>query len=197
VVGGTVKLPFKLDTFLEVGFGNREGEHVGSNFFKQVQGGLGYDVLSGPNEKLLSFLRVSYLLNYFGFEDDRLGYGGASFLTANGQRINPELIGSDGIPPSPGRNNPGVGGYFSPENYISNTVRADLVGRLIPELRYRFSAFAGVQNYTDSSTQGVGGIAATVEYVVNDRISIPATIRWDNLGPYSQETVSLKLVIKL
>lgn len=197
VVGGTVKLPFKLDAFAEVGFGTREGEHVGSNFFKQVQGGLGYDILSGIDDKPLSFVRVSYLLNYFGFDDDRLGYGGASFLTADGKRIHPDLVGSDGIAPSPGLGHPGVGGYFSPENYISNTVRMELAGRPIRELRYRFSAFVGLQSYTDTSTQAVGGLSATVEYVVNDRVSIPASIRWDNLGPFSQETVSLKLVIKL
>ena len=197
VVGGTVKLPFKLDAFLEGGLGTREGEHVGSNFFKQVQGGLGYDILSGSDDKPLSFVRVSYLLNYFGFDDDRLGYGGASLLTADGKRIHPDLVGSDNIAPSPGPHHPGVGGYFSPENYISNTVRMELAGRVLPELRYRFSAFVGMQSYTDTSTQAVGGLSATVEYVVNDRVSIPASIRWDNLGPFSQETVSLKLVIKL
>ncbi|MGH7305955.1 MAG: cellulose synthase subunit BcsC-related outer membrane protein [Candidatus Rokuibacteriota bacterium] len=197
VVGAIVKLPFKLDAFLEGGVGTRAGENVGSNFFQQVQGGLGYDVLSGLDDKPLSFVRVSYLLNYFGFADDRLGYGGASLLTADGQRINPNLLGSDGIAPSPGPGHPGVGGYFSPEYYVSNTVRAELAGRVIPELRYRFSAFVGVQSYTDQSTQAVGGLSATVEYALTDRVSIPATIRWDTLGPYSQETFSLKLVIKL
>jgi len=197
VVGGTIKLPFKLDAFLEGGLGTREGEHVGSNFFKQVQGGLGYDVLSGSDDKPLSFVRVSYLLNYFGFDDDRLGYGGASLLTADGKRVHPDLLGSDGIAPSPGSSHPGVGGYFSPEYYISNTARVELAGRPIPTLRYRFSAFVGMQSYTDTSTQAVGGLSATVEYILTDRLSIPATIRWDNLGPFSQETVSLKLVIKL
>lgn len=197
VVGGTVKLPYKFDAFLEGGLGTREGNHVGSNFFKQVQGGLGYDVLSGVDDKPLSFVRVSYLLNYFGFDDDRLGYGGASLLTADGKRVHPDLLGSDGISPNPGPGHPGVGGYFSPQYYVSNTARVDLAGRPMPALGYRFSAFAGVQSYTGASAQGVGGVSVTVDYVLTDRISIPATFRWDNLGPFSQETLSVKLVIKL
>ena len=142
-------------------------------------------------------MRVSYQLNYFGFEDDRSGFGGASLLTADGHTINPALLGSDGISPSPSSGHPGVGGYFSPQYYISNTVRADLNGRLLAPLTYRFSAFVGVQNYTDSSTQGVVGFSVLVDYKINDRFSVPVSFNFDNLGPYNQLTLSVKLVIKL
>jgi hypothetical protein len=136
-------------------------------------------------------------LNYFGFEDDRSGFGGASLLTADGHTINPKLLGSDGISPSPSSGHPGVGGYFSPQFYISNTVRADLAGRLVEPLSYRVSAFVGTQNYTDTSTQGVVGFSVLLDYALNDRFSIPVSFAFDNLGPYNQLTLSVKLVIKL
>jgi cellulose synthase operon protein C len=197
VAGTTVKLPYKFDAMAEGGVGVRDGSHVGSNFFGLARGGVGYEVISGADDKPLSFLRVSYQLNYFGFEDDRSGFGGASLLTADGHTINPALLGSDGISPSPSAGNPGVGGYFSPQFYISNTVHADLAGRLLEPLSYRVAAFVGAQNYTDSSTQGVVGFSVLLDYALNDRLSIPVSFAFDNLGPYNQLTLSVKLVIKL
>jgi len=197
VAGIAVKLPYKFDALAEGGAGVRDGSHVGSNSFGLARGGVGYEVISGADDKPLSFLRVGYQLTYFGFEDDRSGFGGASLLTADGQVINPKLLGSDGISPNPSPGNPGVGGYFSPQFYISNTVRADLAGRLLESLSYRLAAFVGTQNYTDSSTQGVVGFAVLVDYALNDRFSIPVSFAFDNLGPYNQLTLSVKLVIKL
>ncbi len=197
VAGFTVKLPYKFDALAEGGYGVRDGSHVGANHFGLGRGVVGYEVIGGREDKPLSFLRVSYQLNYFGFEDDRSGFGGASLLTADGHTINPALLGSDGISPSPSSGHPGVGGYFSPQYYLSNTVRADLNGRLLAPLTYRFSAFVGVQNYTDSSTQGVVGFSVLVDYKINDRFSVPVSFNFDNLGPYNQLTLSVKLVIKL
>jgi Cellulose synthase operon protein C C-terminus (BCSC_C) len=198
VAGVAVKLPYKLDALAEGGYGVRDGSHVGSNSFGLARGVVGYEVIGGTTDKPLNFLRVSYQLNYFGFEDDRSGFGGASLLTADGRHtIQPPLLGSDGISPSPSAGNPGVGGYFSPQYYLSNTIRADLTGRPIEPLTYRASAFVGVQNYTDSSSQGVVGFAVLVDYALNDRFSIPVSFAFDNLGPYNQLTLSVRLVIKL
>jgi hypothetical protein len=197
VAGFTVKLPYKLDALAEGGYGVRDGSHVGSNSFGLARGVLGYEVIGGTEDKPLSFLRVSYQLNYFGFEDDRSGFGGASLLTADGHTIHPNLLGSDGIPPNPSSGNPGVGGYFSPQFYISNTIRADLAGRLSEPLTYRVSGFVGTQNYTDSSTQGVVGFSILVDYAFNDRFSMPVSFAFDNLGPYNQLALAVKLVIKL
>jgi len=197
VAGVTAKLPYKFDTLAEGGVGTRDGSHTGSNFFGQARGVVGYTVISAGGDKALSFLRVSYQLNYFGFEDDRLGFGGASLLTADGHTVNPALLGSDGISPSPGKGNPGVGGYFSPQTYVSNTGRVDVAGRVVEALGYRASAFAGTQNYTHSSTQGVFGFSAALDYALSDRFSIPVTFAFDNLGPFNQLTLSVKLVIKL
>ncbi len=173
VAGVTVKLPYKLDALAEGGYGVRDGSHVGSNSFGLARGVVGYEVIGGT-------------------------FGGASLLTADGRHtIQPPLLGSDGISPSPSAGNPGVGGYFSPQYYLSNTIRADLTGRPIEPLTYRVSAFVGVQNYTDSSTQGVVGFAVLVDYALNDRFSVPVSFAFDNLGPYNQLTLSVKLVIKL
>jgi hypothetical protein len=199
VAGVTVKLPYKLDALAEGGYGLRDGSHVGDNHFGLARGVLGYEVIGGGgDDKPLSSLRVSYQLNYFGFEDDRSGFGGASLLTADGRHtIQPPLLGSDGISPSPSSGHPGVGGYFSPQFYISNTVRADMAGRLLEPLTYRFSAFVGTQNYTDHSTQGVVGFSVLADYAINDRFSIPVSFNFDNLGPYNQLNLSVKLVVKL
>jgi hypothetical protein len=198
VVGATFKLPLGFDVSAEGGGGVRDGHHVGVNPFGQARGIAGYSVISGPAEKPLSYLRLSYQLNYFGFADDRSGFGGASMLTADGQHtIRPEFLGSDGISPHPTANNPGVGGYFSPSYFVSNLLRVDLAGRLIEPLTYRVSVFGGIQNYTDRATQGAFGFSALAEYALNDRVSIPASIVFDNLGPFNQLTFLVRLVIKL
>ncbi len=197
IAGSTVKLPYGFDAFAEGGVGTRDGSHVGSNFFGQARGGVGYDVISGVDDRPLSFLRVSYQLHYFGFEEDRLGFGGASLLTASGQTVHPSLLGSDGISSNPSSGNPGVGGYFSPQYFISNTGRVDVAGRLVEALGYRASAFVGAQSYTDSSTTGVYGFSVSLDYALSDRLSIPLTLLYDNLGPFDQLGLSLRLVIKL
>lgn len=197
VAGGVVKLPYKIDAFAEGGLGTREGVNVGSNFFKQARAGAGYDVVSGVDDKPLSFLRVSYLLNYFGFDDDRLGFGGASLLTPDGRAVQPGLLGSDGISPTPGAGRPGVGGYFSPHYFVSSTGRIDLAGRPAPALGYRLSAFFGSQSYTDSPGRKVTGFSVAVDYILTDRLSIPVVFFRDDLGPFTQQTLSVKLVIKL
>ena len=198
VAGATFKLPLGFDVSAEGGGGVRDGHHVGVNPFGQARGIAGYNVISGPPEKPVSHLRLSYQLNYFGFADDRSGFGGASMLTADGQHtIRPEFLGSDGISPHPTANNPGVGGYFSPSYFVSNILRVDLAGRLIDSLTYRVSAFGGIQNYTDTATQGAFGFAAIVDYALTDRVSVPASFVFDNLGPFNQLTVMVKLVVKL
>jgi hypothetical protein len=198
VAGVTYKLPLGFDVAAEGGGGVRNGHHVAVNPFGQARGIAGYNAISGPPEKPVSYLRLSYQLNYFGFADDRSGFGGASMLTANGQQtIRPEFLGSDGISPHPTANNPGVGGYFSPSYFVSNILRVDLAGRLIDPLTYRVSAFGGIQNYTDTATQGAFGFAAIVDYALTDRVSVPASFVFDNLGPFNQLTVMVKLVIKL
>jgi hypothetical protein len=197
VAGAVIKLPYKIDASAEAGLGTREGVSIGSNPFKLARAGLGYEVLSGVEEKPLNFLRVSYLWHYFSFDENRLGFGGASLLTTGGDPVEPGLLGSDGISPVPGPGHPGVGGYFSPQYFVSRTGRVDLAGRLAPGRTYRVSAFLGDQVYTDSPKRRVYGASVTLEHVLSDRVSIPVSLLRDNLGPFTQRMFSVKLVIKL
>jgi hypothetical protein len=195
--GGGVKLPFKFDVFAEAGLGSREGSNVGSNDFDTARAGAGYEILSTADDKALSFARVAFVWHSFGFDENRLGYGGASLLTAAGSPVDPALLGSDGISPIPSPGNPGVGGYFSPAYFVSRTARVDLAGRWAPERTYRAGAFFGEQVYTDSAKRNVYGVSLTLDYALRDYIAIPVTFGWDNLGPFRQLTLALKLLVKL
>jgi hypothetical protein len=175
VVGALIKLPYKFDASAEAGLGTREGESTGSNLFKLARAGLGYEVLSGAEEKPLNFLRLAYLWHYFSFDEDRSGF----------------------VSPVPGPGNPGIGGYFSPQYFVSRTGRVDLAGRLSAARLYRASAFYGEQVYTGSAKRDVYGASVTLEHVLSDRTSIPVSLQRDNLGPFTQRMFSVKLVIKL
>jgi hypothetical protein len=170
---------------------------VGSNDFDTARAGAGYEIVSAAEEKTLSFARVAFVWHTFGFDEDRLGYGGASLLTATGSPVDPAALGSDGISPIPSPGNPGVGGYFSPEYFVSRTVRLDIAGRFTPERTYRASAFLGQQAYTDSPKRNVYGVSVSLEHALRDDITIPVTFGWDNLGPFRQLTAALKLLVKL
>lgn len=58
-------------------------------------------------EEAIHLLRVSYALDYFGFDEDRLGYGGVSLPDPQGGRISPrtgwEATASRPIPGRDGR----------------------------------------------------------------------------------------------
>src|SRR5215831_4846696 len=80
VFGGSSKLPADFDVFGEGGVGTRSGSNVPSNFFQMLGGGLGYTVLSGNSGDPLNLVHAGYELHYFGFADNRFGFGGASLL---------------------------------------------------------------------------------------------------------------------
>jgi hypothetical protein len=197
LAGGAVKLPFKFDAFAEAGLGTRQGSSVARNEFKTARAGAGYEILSRVEDRALSFVRVAYVWHYFAFDENRLGYGGASLLASDGRPVEPGLLGSDGISPVPAPGHPGVGGYFSPEHFVSRTGRIDLAGRMAPGRTYRASAFFGEQVFTDSPKRSVYGASLTLDYVLSDHITIPVTFLWDNLGPFNQLMLALKLVVKL
>ncbi|MCI0621199.1 MAG: BCSC C-terminal domain-containing protein [Acidobacteria bacterium] len=195
ILGGQTGLVGNLDLFGEGGVGNREGSNVDSNFFKMASGGLGYNIFAAAEEDPLSLFRVSYSVNYFGFEEDRLGFGGASLLTRTGRSIPPALLGSDGISPLPGSTQAGIGGYFSPERYLSNVARIDLQGRPSQTVRYRLSGFAGGQNYTGSATRLVSGFSANLTFRLNDVFSLPVGYLVDNFGPFTQQSAFVRLAV--
>ena len=196
VVGGQTRLIGNLDLFGEGGAGIREGSNVASNFFKLASGGVGYNVFAASEEEPVSLFRVSYSANYYGFEENRLGFGGASLVTRTGRPIAPALLGSDGISPLPGATQAGIGGYFSPEHYLSNVIRADLQGRPNQGLRYRISGFVGGQNYTGSTNRLVSGFSANLTLRLNDTFSLPVGYLVDNFGPFTQQSAYVRLAVK-
>lgn len=195
--GGSAKLPFKFDVFAEAGLGSREGSNAGSNDFDMARAGVGYEIFSGADDRALSFARAAFVWHSFGFDEDRLGYGGASLVNAAGTPVAPALLGSDGISPIPSPGNPGVGGYFSPAHFVSRTLRVDIAGRLAPQRIYRASGFFGEQVQSESDKRSAYGLSVTLDHALREDIAIPVTLGWDNLGPFKQLTLALRLVVKL
>ena len=192
--GGRLRLPARLELFVEGGAGTREGSNVDSNFFKRAGGGIGFNIVAGMEEEPVSLLRASYALDYFGFDENRLGFGGASLLTQTGNRIS--RLGADGISPAPTDAQPGVGGYFSPQRFISNVVRVEMQGRPGPALEYRLSAFIGSQSFTGSDSRQAAGFSGSLILRLTARFAVPVTYWVDNFGPFSQQTLSARLVVR-
>ena len=197
VAGGSTRLTGSFDVFGEGGAGNRAGSNVPSNFFKTIGGGVGYSIIARSDDQPLTLLRAAYELNYFGFDDNRFGFGGASLLTRRGFPIPPTLIGIDDISPAPAVSGAGVGGYFSPQNYVSNIARLEAKGGSTNGLNYRISGFIGTQSYTGSTTGlAAYGLSATANVPITERISMPVTYFIDNFGPYTQQSVFATVAVK-
>jgi len=184
-----------LDVYAEGSFGARAGSRVDSNFFKRANGGVGYSLIARSDEDALSLVRASYAIDYFGFSDNRLGFGGASLIRRNGNAVPLNELGSDGISPVPTPFQPGIGGYFSPDNFLSNTFRLEVKGRAGRRLSYRASAFAGWQNFTGSSDRGATGLSGSFVLRLSDNVSIPLTYLRDNIGPFTQQTFFGRLAL--
>jgi cellulose synthase operon protein C len=181
----------KLDVFGEGGAGVRTGSNVESNTYRLAGGGVGYNIVSEPDDRPLSLLRASYSLDYFGFDKNQFGFGGASFVDRRGRTLPETLIGSDGL------STIGLGGYFSPQRYISNLGRVEVRGRYNRALDYRLTGFAGTQSYTGSQLRAATGLSASLGFRLNDRFSLPVTYLWDNVGPFNQQSVIFRLVARL
>jgi hypothetical protein len=196
VIGGSGQVLDTFDVFAEGGGGDREGRNVPANFFKSVSGGAGYNIVAGQSGDPLSLLRATYELSYFGFADDRSGFGGVSQLTRFGTPIPAARIGSDGILPDPAPTRAGVGGYFSPKNFVSNVARLEAKGGSDIGLSYGISGFLGSQDYTDVSARWAHGLAATVTVGITDRVSLPVTYLIDNYGPFKQQSLYGRFVVR-
>jgi hypothetical protein len=197
VAGGSTRILGSVDVFGEGGAGNRAGSNVPSNFFKTFGGGAVYNIIARSDEEPLTLLRAAYELNYFGFDDNRFGFGGASLLSFRGIPITPSRIGTDGISPDPAVSGIGIGGYFSPQNYVSNIARLEARGGSMNGLNYRVSGFIGTQSYT-SSTTGLAaeGFSATVNVPITESISMPVSYFIDNFGPFRQQSLFATLAVK-
>ena len=193
--GLTHRFDNRFDVYAEGAFGARAGSNVDSDFFKRVNGGVGYSLIARSDEDMLSLVRASYAIDYFGYADNRLGFGGASLITRGGNPIALNRLGEDGISPVPTAFQPGIGGYFSPANFLSNTFRLDVKGRAGREVSYKASAFAGWQNFTGSSDRGAVGLSGSLIFHVSDHVAIPVTYLRDNVGPFTQQTFFGRLAV--
>jgi hypothetical protein len=196
VAGGAARLAGGFDIFGEGGAGTRAGSNVPANVFQTVVGGAGYSIVARPDEEPLSLLRAAYEFSYFGFDEDRFGFGGASLLTRRGLPIAPSRIGSDGISPNPGVTNAGIGGYFSPRNFAGNLARVEAKGGSAGSLSYTVSGFLGSQHYTGASGRLAKGVSATVTAGITERVSLPLTYIMDNFGPFTQQSLYARLVVR-
>jgi len=180
VGGGSAQVWDRFDVFGEGGAGFRAGSNVPSNFFKTAGGGVGYSIIAQPDDERLSLVRAAYEFNYFGFDEDRSGFGGASLGARNGGAGSPAH----------------VGGYFSPEHFVSNIVRLEAKGGSDDRVSYKLSGFLGSQNYTGTSGRLADGLSATVSVGLTDRVSLPVTYFIDNFGPFTQQSVYARLALK-
>lgn len=195
-VSGWHGLPARFDVYGEAAVGGRTGENAGTNEFARVAGGVGWNAVESRRAQLRS-LRLSVFGDYFGFSEDRLGYGGASLLDENGQPIPLDALGSDGISPNPSEENAGVGGYFSPARYTMVLGRIDARIRTRGSIQYELSGFLGRQSFTGASSRPARGLSFTLRLDPNGRLSVPVTFAWDNFGPFNQRTFRAHLVIFL
>jgi hypothetical protein len=187
----------RVEVFGKGGFGRRKGLHVDSNSFRHLDGGAAYNVISRSEDESLSFLRASYVAQYYGFADDRSGFGGVSLETDSGAAMPLSAIGSDGLSPNPSGNHAGVGGYFSPRHFVSAVVRADLRGQITPEATYEAAVFIGAQRFTGTPGHQAGGFSGTMSFRLNDRYSLPITFTRDNFGPFTTQSLIARLVVRL
>lgn len=194
-VGGTWQLPMRIDLVGEGAVGVYTGSNVGSNLFKRVGGGPGWNAIAKAPDEALSLLRVGAWFEYFGFDEDRFGYGGASLVSARNRQVPLSALGSDGIPPDPAPPHPGVGGYFSPERFTSVVGRVELRGRPSPDIDYSLTAFLGTQSYTGADRSSAGGVAAVVTLRAGERIVLPISYAWDNYGPFQQQALKARIGI--
>jgi hypothetical protein len=193
----TWQLPLRIDLVAEAAAGVRAGHQVGTNFFKRAGGGPAWNALAKAPEEAVSLFRFGVWFEYFGFDEDRLGYGGASLLDARGQPVPLSELGSDRISPDPDPPHPGVGGYFSPERFTSTVGRVDVRGRMHEKVDYSVTAFLGTQSYTGSDRRGAGGVTATLTIRASERFSLPLTYKWDDYGPFKQQSFQARLVLRL
>jgi hypothetical protein len=194
-LGLSWQLPAQFDLVGGAALGARTGSHVGTNAFGRVGGGPGWNAVARSPENPLSLLRLGGWLEYFSFADDRLGYGGASWIDLEGQPVAPAALGSDGISPEPSATNPGVGGYFSPARFFGATLRLAIRGRPSPSVEYSLSGSLGTQSFTGSDQKRAAGVAASLTLNRGGRLSLPLSFQWDDYGPFKQHLFQARLVL--
>jgi hypothetical protein len=217
--GGSSDLPHRFDVWGEGGLGTREGNFVGSNFFKSFDGAVGYGIVTHPDGPL-TLLRLAYEFGYSGYDNNRLGFTYVSLQTSNGSPVDSKRLGGDGpatptpapgtggdvIPGNPAATFAGVGGYFSPHKFISNVARIEAKGGSADKFSYEVSGFFGVQDYTftpctptsdlSCSRPHARGVSGTASIPISSRVFLPITYIYDNYGPFNQQTLYARLAVR-
>ena len=183
------QLPYEADVFGEGGIGNRHGRNVESNVLTHARAGAGINLVSGTVGAPVTLARASYQFHYFGFGDDRSGFGGASLVGRRGALASPETLGGDGISPIPTETRAGVGGYFSPGYFVSNLGLIELQGVIDESVVYRLAGFVGVQAYTGPDPGQVNGVSGSIEFPLSEDWSLPISYYRDTLGPFTQQSI--------
>jgi hypothetical protein len=85
VGGGLLRLTRRLAVSAEGGGGVRTGQNIDSNDFRRASAGAGLNIIAGPDESSLSLLRVCYGPEYFAFDENLFGFGGAVLTNSHGR----------------------------------------------------------------------------------------------------------------
>ncbi len=150
LIGYKLKLPYNFYNYGDLSIGFRDGKNMSASFYKEAVAGIGNVLYSRPKGRLVDLVMGEYTMYYTGFDENHLGFGGAS--------LNSSPIGSDGISPFV---SPYVGGYYSPKNLLSHKMGLHLRGS-IDQLRARYyvGGFLGLQSSTNQGTDFINGVSA-------------------------------------
>jgi hypothetical protein len=80
---------------------------------------------------------------------------------------------------------------------VSNIGRLQLRGRLHPNVQYDVSGFVGAQDYTGSPSRLASGFFGSVTLRLRDRFSVPVSYGYDNVGPFTQRSLLVRLAVQL
>ncbi|MFQ5719504.1 MAG: tetratricopeptide repeat protein [Acidobacteriota bacterium] len=121
-VGFSLRPARRWDTFVRLATGNHDGDNVADNDRDAIYGGFGRTFRPGRHQ-----LRLGYDLTWLSYDLDLSGFP-------------PSDLGGDGI------TTPGVGGYFSPDDFLNQMGRIDVVWNLSGRFHVMYGGGAGRQS---------------------------------------------------
>ncbi|OGH95686.1 MAG: hypothetical protein A2104_05955 [Candidatus Melainabacteria bacterium GWF2_32_7] len=187
--GIELKLPHKSYSSLNYNLGYRRGSNVPANPYHEISGEVGKIFYSDPKNSLLNLVQAGYGLFYETNKENRSGFGGASL------EFSP--LGSDGISPEPSPNNPGIGGYFSPEYLVSNIFNIQFQGNLAPaNLSYIFTQYLGTQSIKNEGTNILWGSAISIGINEKGKKGIRIGYQADNFNLTRHHNFIIKLIYR-
>lgn len=181
-VGGDFRPTPKTAISFQYGHGIITGHDIDNNNFNQCNLYAGRTIYHRDSSSLISFIQPGYQFLWLSYAKDLDGFGNLTLVPAptpalETLRLATSQAGLTSIPMPVGSQQPGVGGYFSPQQFYVNTCRVDLGGRLLASLYYRAGAGLGVQNlkqlgnHLDQSELS-GNASASVNYRFNRHINM-------------------------